>query len=646
MFNASSRLRSALGLGLLATASLTSMPASAQIQRSFINLSFEQPALSAANCVTILSADFVPGSDTDHPANTILSTCTAVPAGSQANGTTGVPRLIELWRGNIEGPAPLARSGDQHAELNAYVSSRLSQTICLSKNEVVSWRMSHRGRISATVPDVMKFDIDGASNPIATMSTTKTGGGAAPDCPTSIAGSSVSNISCTSTSGGNGWRDYSGSFVWTGSSANHTVGFGAISSANSETTSVLNSSGGNFLDDIQFVLAPYVEFTTAGVSTREGASPATLPQIRVIGTVPAGGMTVLVNVTGGTAALGDDYLTSSGTVAVNVVVPEGTYDGTTAASLFALPIASFTNDVVIENNETVTFQILPTPTSYTLASTASCGGTPQDTHTLTLVDNDVDTTVTKSLTTTTPPAAGGTANYSVAFNNNTAKPTVGDLTAHDVIAAVNDAVPAGLTFTSWTCTGSGGGVCPAASGSGAITGNATLPAGNSGAAGGSVTYDITATLGATQCAVVTNSASISANDPVSEGTSVQAGFTTPAPNMPNTATADIDPNCADLNITKTDSTANYTPGGSSSYVLHACNAGPDATLGASINDTLPNGATLNAPWTCVGTAGGVCAASGGTIGSTSVSLTGVNLPVSACVDVTVPVSFSANPSSY
>lgn len=307
---------------------------------------------------------------------------------------------------------------------------------------------------------------------------------------------------------------------------------------------------------------------------------------------------------------------------------------------------------MIENNETVTFQLLPSlpalPAlpSYTLASSTTCGGTAQTTHTLTIVDNDVDTTVTKSLTTTTPPPAGGTANFSVVFSNNTAKPTGGDLTAHDVIAAVSDAVPAGLTFTSWTCTGSGGGTCPALSGSGAITGNATLPAGSSGAAGGSVTYNITATLGATQCAVVTNSASISANAPVAEGTSAQLGFTTPAPNLPNTATASVDPNCANLSITKTDNTANYTPGGSSTYVLHACNTGPDATVGASISDTLPKGATLSAPWTCVGTGGGVCAASGGATGGTSISLTGVNLPVSACVDVTVPVSFSANPASY
>lgn len=91
----------------------------------------------------------------------------------------------------------------------------------------------------------------------------------------------------------------------------------------------------------------------------------------------------------------------------------------------------------------------------------------------------------------------------------------------------------------------------------------------------------------------------------------------------------------------------YTPGGSTTYTLRACNtAGPAVASGATVNDPLPNGVTLSGPWTCAGTGGGTCAASGGAAGGNSVQLTGVVLPVGACINVQVPVNFSANPGAY
>lgn len=101
-----------------------------------------------------------------------------------------------------------------------------------------------------------------------------------------------------------------------------------------------------------------------------------------------------------------------------------------------------------------------------------------------------------------------------------------------------------------------------------------------------------------------------------------------------------------LTISKSDSAINYTPGGSATYVLQACNPnGPAAAMGASISDPLPRGVALTAPWTCTGAGGGTCPASGGAIGGTAVNLN-VDLPVGACVSVSVPVRLSADPASY
>lgn len=623
MFDHAPRRLGALGLAVAAT--LFAPTAAAQVQRTFVNLGFEQPALTGSSCYLIVSANVVPGWNTNHPSNVVSGSCTLAgqPGGAAITGP------IEIWRGPAFSSVP-PRTGNQHAELNAYTPSRLSQTICMTNGERVDWRLSHRGRNSNVTPDVMNFNIDSTTNTVAVLSSTTVAGGV----PVCTDNGSIDNLSCTVAAGGNGWADYSGSFNWNGTSGNHNFGFQAEGGGGS----------GNFLDDIQITLRPYLEFDPVTYTTREGQAVPSLPTIRITGTVPAGGITVLVNVTGGTATSGSDYSAGAN---VNVLIPAGTYDD----NRFPIPI-TITNDNVIEDNETVLVQVLPNAAAYTVASTTTCGSaTVQDTATLTILDNDVDLRVVKTNSGNATPPAGGTTQFTVAYTNNTAKPTVGDTTMHDAVATIADAVPAGLTFTSWTCAGSNGGVCPAASGSGAISGSATLPAGTGGVAGGTITYTINATLGATQCTAVTNSASIASNSPLAEGASAQAGFATPVPggSANNSATALVDPLCADLTMTKseTGNPTTYTPGATTTYTLQACNqTGPDGANGATISDALPNGVTLTAPWTCSGTGGGTCPASGGGIGGNTVAIAGVNLPVGACVNVLVPVIFSANPAAY
>jgi uncharacterized repeat protein (TIGR01451 family) len=88
-----------------------------------------------------------------------------------------------------------------------------------------------------------------------------------------------------------------------------------------------------------------------------------------------------------------------------------------------------------------------------------------------------DLSVTKTSPTTTY-APGASVSYTILVRNE------GPFAAEDV--TVDDPLPAGISAASWTCSGSGGGVCGAASGTGAISdADVVLPA------GGSVTYALT-----------------------------------------------------------------------------------------------------------------------------------------------------------
>ena len=103
---------------------------------------------------------------------------------------------------------------------------------------------------------------------------------------------------------------------------------------------------------------------------------------------------------------------------------------------------------------------------------------------------------------------------------------------------------------------------------------------------------------------------------------------------------------ADVSISKSDGQGSYTPGGSASYVITVSNAGPDAVSGVVVNDTLPNGARLSAPWTCTATgAGSSCPASGGAQGDAAITLS-VSLDATGTATITVPVTFSADPTAY
>ncbi len=177
-------------------------------------------------------------------------------------------------------------------------------------------------------------------------------------------------------------------------------------------------------------------------------------------------------------------------------------------------------------------------------------------------------------------------------------------------AAVTDTFPAACTSVTWTCGGSGGGVCPAPNGSGNLNATVNLPA------AGSVLFTATCAISATATGSLTNTANVAAGPALLD--------TNPA----NDASTDIDNlvPTANVGITKSDGTPTAVPGTNTVWSIVAANAGPSAAPAAQVTDTFPAACT-SVTWTCAGAAGGVCPAPNG---SGNINAT-VNLPVGGSV---------------
>ena len=186
-------------------------------------------------------------------------------------------------------------------------------------------------------------------------------------------------------------------------------------------------------------------------------------------------------------------------------------------------------------------------------------------------------------------------------------------------ATVADTLPAAITGATWTCVGAGGGSCTA-SGSGNLNDLVNLPA------GASVTYTLTGTVSPSATGTLSNTATVAA----------PGGVTDPTPANNSATDADTILTGADLAVTLTDGLTTVAPGSAVTYTLTASNAGPVNVTGATVADTLP--ASLSGvTWTCVGSAGGTCTASGsGNLNEL------VNLPVGAAVTFTITGTLSAS----
>ena len=181
-------------------------------------------------------------------------------------------------------------------------------------------------------------------------------------------------------------------------------------------------------------------------------------------------------------------------------------------------------------------------------------------------------------------------------------------------ATVADALPATLTNAAWTCTGTAGGVCGEAAGTGALTTTVTLPP------GATVTYTLTADIAAGASGTLTNTATVSAPVGVFD--------TNPADNS-STDTDTLTPS-VDLSITKTDGVASVVPGTSTTYTITVANSGPSTVVGADVDDVMP-AEIATANWLCTGAGGATC---GTASGSGDVSLLG-SLPAGGSITIVV-----------
>ena len=265
--------------------------------------------------------------------------------------TTGV---IELWDSTFLGVT--SYEGAVHAELNAHSPGALYQEVCLVNGDVFNWTFAHRARSGG--PPVQNVTFEIANSAGTTLQ---------------VLGSQASTVP-------QGWNLNSASGVsYTGPSGIQRVQF--------RTTDP--GSYGNFLDGITIILTPFLEFNGSSASGVETDPGANLANIVISGDVVAA-FDVVVNITGGTATLGDDFTTPSGAATFSVNVPVGNY----VQGLIPLGIV-IVDDTDVESTESIEMSITPVPANYTITSSSSCGGSGQASATYSIIDNDSLVTLNK-----------------------------------------------------------------------------------------------------------------------------------------------------------------------------------------------------------------------------------------------------------
>lgn len=265
--------------------------------------------------------------------------------------TTGV---IEEWDSTFQGVT--SYEGVVHAELNANSPGALYQEICLVNGDIFNWTFAHRARSGG--PPVQNITFEIANSAGTTIQ---------------VLGSQASTVP-------QGWNLNSASGVsYTGPSGVQRVQF--------RTTDP--GSYGNFLDGITIILNPFLEFNGATAFGSETVPSADLTSVVISGDVVTP-FDIVVNITGGTATLGDDYTTPSGTSTFSVSVPAGNY----VQELIPLGVA-IVDDTEIESTETIQMSITPVPANYTITSSSACGGIGQASATYSIIDNDARVTLNK-----------------------------------------------------------------------------------------------------------------------------------------------------------------------------------------------------------------------------------------------------------
>lgn len=216
---------------------------------------------------------------------------------------------------------------------------------------------------------------------------------------------------------------------------------------------------------------------------------------------------------------------------------------------------------------------------------SDCGGRACDPVTKTCPPIGTDLSVSLSRQPTGASLAPGSAvTYSVGVKNNSSIAIIGG-TLSDTFR------PTPQGPVQWTCVASGGAVCPASSGSGALPTSLTLPA------GAMLAYTVKTSLPTAQM-------SMSVDYTVTAATPPGFADTNPADNIASDSVL-LAPVGPDLVVTVTESKSPTDP--AVTYTVQVHNNGPGTADGATVAYDIPAGATLQdvtagAGWTCSSTA--------------------------------------------
>jgi len=379
----SSALRKFILLGTACIAPLGfAEAANAQVTREIINPSFEDGPTPGT---------FVIASDTQHPG--WLST----------NGE------METWRAGFLQRS--AQDGTFLVELNPSAPVGLYQEVCLFNGENLSWDFYHaaRGNPTNAVPTqtVVYEVVDSNDNFIQGLTTNTL-------VPMGPTGTNNTN---------NLWDNVTGNVIYNGPTGVQRLQF----------RSTNNGSNGNFLDNINVDLVPTITLTPTSSSDLEtGSGP--YPEIVIKGELLSDTTVSFSILPSSTATLGADYTIASNTV----IIPAGSYDGVSAASMFGLGITVLT-DGLYDPNETIEIQIdsviaddpIRTPALASAPNVCDNATLPTAIHTILDVDSpDSSLTMTKVASDPGPYTEGDVITYTYTITND-GNVNVNDVTVTD-----------------------------------------------------------------------------------------------------------------------------------------------------------------------------------------------------------------------
>ncbi|RGP39827.1 Glycoprotein gp2 [Altererythrobacter insulae] len=503
--------RSALFCLSAVSAALAAVPSHAQVNRSTDNPSWEANDPPGANpTYRIYNNADVPGWDS----------------------TTG---RIEIWDSGFQSVP--AAEGLRFAELNATTNGSTYQQFCLVNGDEINWAFFHRKRPGG--PAVQNVTLEVAD----------------------LSGNVLQVLASNATTNTSSWDFLQGtSAPFTGTTGLYRIQFSTTNPG----------SYGNFLDGMDMNVTPHVEFGLNDTSSNEGEASPSLPTIVVNGKFDVA-TSVSIQVVGGTATLGSDFQTPTGTAAWTVTVPAGDYDGT------EFPIGvTILDEGTFDAGETIQFELSAVANVYDLVSTQTCGGAPKQTATHTIFEAS-DLVTEKTLTSSDPtPVAGETVTFTITARN------TGPSTATAV--SLTDLLPAGLTPT----LGNG-----AVSQGSYDTGTGLWTIGSI-ANGGSATLTLEGVVNGGQGgATITNTttaASGNQTDPSTAGDDLTESVTI----IPSFDLEVRKTNTPGVNGNVDQASDGVITGSTTTYTINATNNGPDDAIGAIVTDTPGSGITCDA----------------------------------------------------